>query len=72
MIGDDVEVIVLSVYGDRVRLGIQAPEDIPVHRTEIYLELQQGREREGQPRPDVGPEAGDPPRKREGPKPNGA
>jgi carbon storage regulator len=39
MIGDDVEVRVLSCDGAKVRLGIQAPSNIPVHRTEIYLEI---------------------------------
>jgi carbon storage regulator len=40
MIGDDVEVSVLSVVGEKVRIGIQAPSDVPVFRTEIYLEIQ--------------------------------
>ncbi len=40
MIGDDVEVSVLSVVGDKVRIGIHAPQDVPVFRTEIYLEIQ--------------------------------
>jgi carbon storage regulator len=40
MIGDDIEVSVLSVIGEKVRIGIQAPGDIPVFRTEIYLEMQ--------------------------------
>ena len=39
MIGDDIEVSVLSVMGDKVRIGIQAPQDIPVFRTEIYEEI---------------------------------
>ena len=39
MIGDDVEVSVLSVMGDKVRIGIQAPRDVPVFRMEIYLEI---------------------------------
>jgi carbon storage regulator len=39
MIGDNIEVSVLSVMGDKVRIGIQAPQDIPVFRTEIYLEI---------------------------------
>jgi carbon storage regulator len=39
MIGDDIEVSVLSVMGDKVRIGIQAPQAIPVFRTEIYLEI---------------------------------
>jgi carbon storage regulator len=41
MIGDDVEVSVLSIMGEKVRIGIQAPRDIPVFRTEVYLEIQQ-------------------------------
>lgn len=41
MIGDDVEITVLSVSGDKVRLGIQAPADVPVHRTEIYREIRE-------------------------------
>ncbi len=40
MIGDDVEVSVLSVVGEKVRIGIQAPPSVPVFRTEIYLEIQ--------------------------------
>ena len=43
MIGDDVEVTVLSVMGDKVRIGIQAPGDVPVFRTEIYLEIRRGQ-----------------------------
>ena len=43
MIGDDVEVSVLSVMGDKVRIGIQAPQEIPVFRTEIYLEIHRER-----------------------------
>lgn len=39
MIGDDIEVSVLSVMGDKVRIGIQAPQDVPVFRTEIYAEI---------------------------------
>ena len=36
MIGDNVEIIIVDVRGDKVRLGITAPKDIPVHRREIY------------------------------------
>jgi carbon storage regulator len=39
MIGDDIEISVLSVMGEKVRIGIQAPQNIPVFRKEIYLEI---------------------------------
>jgi carbon storage regulator len=39
MIGDDVEISVLSVMGEKVRIGIQAPQEIPVFRKEIYIEI---------------------------------
>jgi carbon storage regulator len=39
MIGDDIEVSVLSVMGEKVRIGIQAPQTVPVFRKEIYLEI---------------------------------
>lgn len=40
MIGDEIEVSVLSVMGDKVRIGIQAPREVPVFRREVYLEIQ--------------------------------
>ena len=46
MIGDDIEVSVLSIMGEKVRIGIQAPRDIPVFRKEVYLEIQQERAEE--------------------------
>src|SRR5438128_11491969 len=39
MIGDEIEVSVLSVMGEKVRIGIQAPQHVPVFRKEIYLEI---------------------------------
>ena len=43
MIGDDIEVSVLSIMGEKVRLGISAPRDVPVFRKEVYLEIQAER-----------------------------
>jgi carbon storage regulator len=43
MIGDDIEVSVLSIMGEKVRIGIQAPRDVPVFRKEVYLEIQEER-----------------------------
>lgn len=47
MIGDDVEITVLSVMGEKVRIGIQAPQKVPVFRKEIYLEIHSEGEGEG-------------------------
>jgi carbon storage regulator len=41
MIGDAVEVSVLSVSRDKIRLGITAPRDVPVFRKEVYLSIQE-------------------------------
>jgi carbon storage regulator len=56
MIGDDVEVSVLSVMGEKVRIGIQAPQEIPVFRKEIYLEIhrEDSPAEEGAPPGEVG------------------
>lgn len=43
MIGDEVEVTVLAVSGDKVRIGIAAPREIPVFRKEVYLSIQEER-----------------------------
>jgi len=40
MIGDDVEIIIVDVRGDKVRLGITAPKRISVHRKEVYEAIQ--------------------------------
>lgn len=40
MIGDNVVVTIVDIRGDKVRLGIQAPTEIPVHRQEVYEAIQ--------------------------------
>ncbi len=40
MIGDDIEITVVDIRGDKVRLGITAPATIPVHRKEVYEAIQ--------------------------------
>jgi carbon storage regulator len=45
MIGDDIEIRVLSITRDKVRIGIRAPREVPVYRKEIYVEIAQGNPR---------------------------
>src|SRR5690606_39657733 len=45
MIGDDIKIIVVDVRGDQVKLGIDAPRHIPVHREEVYKEIQEENRR---------------------------
>lgn len=41
MIGDDIEIVVIDIKGDQVKLGIKAPRKVTVHRKEIYQEIRQ-------------------------------
>ncbi len=36
MVGDDIKIIIIRIDGDKVRLGITAPREVPVHRQEVY------------------------------------
>ncbi len=44
VIGDDIRIVVVSVDRDQVRIGIEAPREISVHRAEVYEEIQKGRD----------------------------
>ncbi|WP_102273791.1 carbon storage regulator CsrA [Cytobacillus massiliigabonensis] len=41
IIGDDIEIIVLSIDGEQIKLGINAPNSIEIHRKEVYLSIQE-------------------------------
>lgn len=40
IIGDNIEITILSISKDQVKLGISAPKSVPVHRKEIYIQIQ--------------------------------
>ena len=46
MIGDDVMITIVDVRGDKVRLGIDAPQEIPVHRQEVYEAIKREQDHE--------------------------
>lgn len=46
MIGDSITLMVISIQGDKVRLGIEAPKEVSIHREEVYRAIQQERSEE--------------------------
>lgn len=46
MIGDNVVVTVLSINGNQIRIGVEAPKEIPIHREEIYEKIQRESRRD--------------------------
>ncbi len=52
MIGDNVVITIVDIRGDKVRLGIQAPHEIPVHRQEVYEAIQREQRAADQPQAD--------------------
>lgn len=41
MLGNDIEITVLEIKGDQVKLGIKVPKSVPIYRKEIYLQIQE-------------------------------
>lgn len=41
MLGNDIEITVLEIKGDQVKLGVNAPKSVPIYRRELYLQIQQ-------------------------------
>lgn len=46
MIGDDIKVMIVKIQGDKVRLGIEAPKEVSVHRQEVYEAIQRNGQTE--------------------------
>jgi carbon storage regulator len=72
MIGDDIEITVVDIRGDKVRLGINAPRDIMVHRKEVYDAIRRENRAAAQVKPEdlsglgkVGPKPAGPGNKEE-------
>lgn len=53
IVGDDIVISVIEVRGDAVRIGIQAPRSVTVHREEVWLELQRANEQAASPTDDA-------------------
>lgn len=51
MVGDDVEITIVDVRGDKVRLGITAPREIPVHRKEVWIAIKKEEEERAAQKP---------------------
>ena len=80
MIGDDIEITIVDIRGDKVRLGINAPKSIQVHRKEVYLAIKRENEQAARvsprdlagadsPKPPASPT---PPANKNGPKASGS
>lgn len=57
MIGDEITLTIAGVFGNQVRVGIEAPKSIPIHREEIYERIKRERARNQKPPPDSDPTA---------------
>ena len=52
-INDDITITVLEMRGDKIRLGIEAPKVVPVHREEVYVAIQRQKSQESPVVPDM-------------------
>lgn len=52
VINNDIRIVIVEIRGDKVRLGVEAPRDVPVHRREVYEAIQRSMEAEDSPAED--------------------
>ncbi|MDP7268458.1 MAG: carbon storage regulator CsrA [Pirellulales bacterium] len=57
VINDDITIVVVEIRGDKVRLGVEAPKEIPVHRREVYDAIRHGNAAETTSEPTGEPDA---------------
>lgn len=47
MIGNDIEITVLEIKGDQIKLGVKAPKSVPIYRQELYVQIQEENKQAG-------------------------
>jgi carbon storage regulator len=47
VINDDITIVVVEIRGDKVRLGVEAPKEVPVHRNEVYEAIRRNQQQTG-------------------------
>jgi carbon storage regulator len=70
VINNDITIVVVEIRGDKVRLGVEAPKEVPVHRREVYDAISRGEPLDAVPEPQAA-EGGDAPRSAESSQPAG-
>ena len=57
IINDDITIVVVEIRGDKVRLGVEAPKEVPVHRREVYDAIHRSTDENGAPTKESGTDA---------------
>jgi carbon storage regulator len=57
IINDDITIVVVEIRGDKVRLGVEAPKEVPVHRNEVYEAIRRNQGQSNAPAPATEPDA---------------
>ena len=60
VINDDITIVVVEIRGDKVRLGVEAPREVPVHRREVYDAIKRSTDVPAEPTESAGLDSSDP------------